>query len=302
MTPRALAALVLLMAATGPAYAAAPNPEQPDESAIAAIDDARANATSPAAVPAAAGLPLPATLNSGGKAIDPLCFAQTWEQPADGGTIDLGKCAPADMVRVPPGDGYKPGKGAHGIAYRPADISAADMPVPAFIEYKYLGDAGMEHAVLLSESGGGTGMFTSLFLLHRDGEALRISRTVAGGDRCNNGLRRAAVENGTLSYEVNLTPAALYDLAGFDSSAEMPGGPLKDCAVCCYATATYRGDDLVDVRFAPGIAAALSPDESGTSGCFDSVIGKYATTILTPEKLAAVGAEIQNQCIAAATP
>lgn len=299
MNRRALAALALLMAVSGPAYAAAPKPEQPDESAIAAIDGARANATSPAAVPMTTGLPLPATLTVGGKAIDPLCFAQAWEQPADGAVIDLGKCSTADLVRVPPGDGYKPGKDAHGVAYRPADISAADMLVPAFIEYKYLGDAGMEHAVLLSESGGGTGMFTSLFLLRRDGESLRISRTVAGGDRCNNGLRRAAVENGSLSYEVNLTPAALYQLAGFDSTAEMPGGPLKDCAVCCYAAATYRGDDLVDVRFAPGITAALSPDEGGTSGCFDSVIGKYATTTLTPEKLAAVGAEIHAQCVTA---
>ena len=198
---------------------------------------------------------------------------------------------------------YQPAPGAYGVAYRPADATTDAMPMAAIIEYKYLGDVGTDHAILLSESGGGSGFFTSLLLLKRDGERLVTSATPAGGDRCNNGITAAAVNDGTLSYDVNLTPAALYALSGGDAAADPAAGPLKDCAVCCYATAHYKGDALDTVTFNTDLPAALNPDDEGTWGCFDNLVQQRFTanqTVIPASQLKDFGTALYNACFAPA--
>lgn len=283
---------------------APPQPLHPLAGTVAPVDDAHANATSPALIPKAPGAALPATLTFKDAPVNPLCFTQTWEQPAQGAVIDLTACETPAAVRSADQSSYKATPGAHGVAYRPADATVETMPMPAIIEYKYLGDVGTDHAVLLSESGGGTGFFTSLYLLKRDGDRLIIKDTLAGGDRCNNGITAAAVNDGALSYDVNLTPAALYTLAGGDNTAERPGGPLKDCAVCCYATAHYKGGTLDTVTFNPDLAAALNPDEPGTAGCFDGIAQQQFTTRQTTMASAGLkdfGTRIYDTCFSPAS-
>ena len=283
---------------------APPDPLHPVAGTVAAPDDARANATSPTVMPRAAGIAaLPETLMFKGAPIDPICFTQTWEQPAEGGVIDLTACESPAAVRSADQGAYEPTPGAYGVAYRPEDTTADAMPMAAIIEYKYLGDAGDDHALLLSESGGGSGFFTSLLLARRDGDRLTVSSTPAGGDRCNNGITAAAVNDGALAYDVNLTPAALYALTGGDSAADPAGGPLKDCAVCCYATAHYRGTALEYVTFNPDLPPALNPAEDGTAGCFDTIVQQRFTagqTTIPAAQMKDLGTEIYQACFAPA--
>lgn len=275
-----------------------PEPLRPIDATVAPVDGERANALSPAQIEATGIAALPATLMFNDKPIDPLCFTQTWEQPADSTIIDLTACETPNAVRTPDQGKYKPEPGAYGVAYRPGDATVETMPVASIIEYRYLGDVGTDHAVMLTESGGGSGTFTSLYLLHRDGDRLKVTRTLASGDRCNNGVTGAAVANGALSYGVNLTPAALYTLAGGNNAEELSGGPLKDCAVCCYAVAHYNNDGLANVTFNPDLAGALAPEDEGSYGCFDGLVQKHLNAALSPAQLKDFGTELYAACLA----
>lgn len=280
----------------------APQPQRPDDLTPPAVDSAHANVTSPVSVPRVRAVAeLSPALTHAGAPVDPLCFIQTWEQPADGAVIDLTQCRTGAYNPVAD-KSYKPGVGVYGTAYRPAG-TGPESGATAYIEYRYLGDTGGRSAILLSESGDGSGMFSSLMLLRRDGDRLLVDETAAAGDRCNGGIPAATVTDGVLRYDVNLTPAALYALTRSGEAADAPA-PLKDCAVCCYATATYKGGQLQNVTLVPNLAAALAPGEEGAMGCFDAQIDgqiKAGRTILSPAHMKTLGDAVYNSCLAHAT-
>lgn len=93
---------------------------------------------------------------------------------------------------------------------------------------------------LLTDSGGGSGIFTSVIGVRTDGSRLRKTLDIAGGDRCSGGIRNARMSSSTLVIEQNLTPYMLAQhLAGLieDGNDEAPFGreDWPYCATCCTA-------------------------------------------------------------------
>jgi hypothetical protein len=248
------------------------------------------------------------TLTYNDAPVDPLCFLQTWNQDADNPVIDLAACDDPAIVRITDTGLYTPPADFRGAAYRPAEMADDDDTGVAFVEYRYLGDVGGDAAVLLRESGGGSGLFTTLYLMHRDGDKLTVVRPVAGGDRCNGGLTAADIVGEELAYDENLTPMALYALGGGPDTEASDA--LPDCASCCYATAHYAGDALDHVQIDDSLGNILermiaeTPDGNATAACFDRVILahiKTGATRFSLDELNAFSREVQATCLTAAT-
>ncbi len=121
--------------------------------------------------------------------------------------------------------------------------------------------------------GGGSGVFSGLAVLRVEKDRLRVVRRVVSGDRCNGGLARAVLEQGTLRYGVQRTPGELVALrlagraAGHD-----PGRDLESSAMSCTAQVNYRGDALesVDLTQAPEDAAGWT-ERFPRQACFNAL-------------------------------
>lgn len=290
-----------------------PTPPVPDENSAAIIlpsgtppepDMPRTSFTSASAdAPLFTGVPR--SLQYEGKPVDPLCFNQLWQQSDEKPAIRLDNCNPGLYTPVEDPDQYSAADGFIGTAYRPSDIAPEHMPALAFIEYKNLGMIDDHSVVLIRESGGGTGLFTSLYLFRRDGANLHVVKNIAGGDRCNGGIETAHIDNGFLHYDVNLTPLALYALGGGETE-DVNSADLQDCAVCCYALAHYQIDKLHSVSLADNLSQMLSQsplmaeDAASPAACFDRLALaqiKSGQTKFSPEKLSAFANKIEKECL-----
>ncbi len=106
--------------------------------------------------------------------------------------------------------------------------------------YKVVGQVGQAVVVETVNNGGGTGSFSLLSLVRREGDKLNIE-VLTGGDRCNGGLELVS-ERGTqhpqyLEYGIRLTPYALLTLSRDNPHHLKAYDDLADCAICCIATA-----------------------------------------------------------------
>ncbi|MCB9996576.1 MAG: hypothetical protein H6869_09090 [Rhodospirillales bacterium] len=217
-----------------------------------------------------------------GEAISPLCF-MAGESTGPGKIINPAQCDAGIVAddaayyesRTADQDGFT------GTIYRYEDDDPAS-PVRSFIEYKWLGKvASGQHAVLVRESGGGSGFFSSLFLLSPAGNgAFKLDDIVAAGDRCMGGIAKASVNRAkNLIYAVNLTPQAILDLVTPQTGETVSPAVLPDCAACCYATARFNDDELLSVRLNDDramMAETQTADGQKTvAGCFDQLSRLY---------------------------
>lgn len=109
-----------------------------------------------------------------------------------------------------------------------------------FFEYEYLGRNGDFYFISTSESGGGTGVFSSIRILELEDNKLNEIRTLCAGDRCNGGISGEEYNNGIITFSQNVTSEDLYILAS--DSIEKPQLPLEYCAVCCVGSVQYEYD------------------------------------------------------------
>ncbi len=249
-----------------------------------------------------------------GKPVDPLCFTQ-WEELREGAAISAADCTKGGIRASSANEYYEPQDGFTGTSYLYEDDDSTGMSVP-FIEYKYLGRArvdgenasGPHDIVLVRESGGGSGFFTTLYAMSAEDERLKLHGIIAGGDRCNGGIGEAAVEDGALRYTELLTPTGLGVIAeaGVDP-AEFPGR-LDDCAVCCYAEAAYEDNRVVKIFFLEELADFLAQnkaeDDPASEGpaaqaCFDELVQARldaGKTSMAAEELKAFGGDFKKNC------
>jgi len=94
---------------------------------------------------------------------------------------------------------------------------------------------------LLTDSGDGSGIFTSVIGARADGGRLHKTLDITGGDRCSGGIRNARMNGNTLVIDQNLTPYMLAQhLAKLikDSGENKAPFGREDwpyCATCCTA-------------------------------------------------------------------
>jgi hypothetical protein len=124
-----------------------------------------------------------------GKPVPSSCLAALADSPA----INLAHCGDPSM---------KPKS-------LPTGFVGYDDPQGGYFYYKYLGLADGLDILFMQSSGGGTGQFTSLVGILRNGQTLVHKKDYAGGDRCNGGVSNAALANGRLTFDQAVTP---YDL------------------------------------------------------------------------------------------
>jgi uncharacterized protein YecT (DUF1311 family) len=120
----------------------------------------------------------------------------------------------------------------------PAGFSAARGGIlPESVTYHLVGalaDGGQ--VVTVDYWGGGTGQFSSVYKLVRNGDILTGSLITVGGDRCNGGVNDVKVVDGrTVRVSFNGSP---YDLAAQVLADAEQASALPSCAICCTGTAT----------------------------------------------------------------
>lgn len=214
------------------------------------------------------------------RSLDPLCFlAARTAKPGD--HMPVVGCAKKYSVSAD--DYYVTADDARGV-----NFGADDAAQKSFVEYKYLGDliTDFDFAVQVTAGGGPSPGFTRLMVLTREGNTLRVIRSIEGGERCAGGINEAAVNvNGDLLYTINLTPRGMIDMAGAEKVEGMKDyGELENCPACCYAVAEYKNDTLEAVTLNPGLREKLRglpspvPPAPGTQTmpeCFNETVAYY---------------------------
>ena len=155
--------------------------------------------------------------------------------------------------------------------------------------YKKFGTVGGSVIVQMLNHSGGTGVFSSLSLVKRDGDIIKTT-LLDGGDRCNGGLvNMQRVGTGThqrLVYSVNLTAYDFLTLAKDNPRHLKAYDDLASCAVCCVATAVFQrniGPNTLTHEKLLYVDANAYPQGAGQpssspkyQACFDKLLKKYS--------------------------
>lgn len=87
-------------------------------------------------------------------------------------------------------------------------------------------------------SGGGSGIFSSAYLVKRVDTNILAMQLLTGGDRCNGGITDISSNDKELTISVNVTPYVINELAKTFPIKNVPKS-MDDCAACCAGIATY---------------------------------------------------------------
>ncbi len=179
-----------------------------------------------------------------GLEVSPLCFEQLF-------TADGPRTTPIDITTCESISGYKNIKtGIEDGRYRSLYEFPAEPDMPAekgFASYELLGKTAAGTAVETYNETGGTGRFSSIILVNLNGNLLKLVDSVAGGDRCNNGVTEAKVENGKLIYSENITPGDFPTLAWGEDKGLKPYEDFEASAMSCFGIATFEDGKVARV-------------------------------------------------------
>ena len=212
---------------------------------------------------------LPDALVVEGMPVDPVCFNILGGE--ENTSVTLTQCAETynykDVAQEVTEDGYI------SSVFRYSD-DPADAPL-ALVRYKYLGETDRGYNILVESASGGTGQFSSVYIVGENGAELEILDTIAGGDRCNGGIESASVVEGNLVFNQYVTPFDFLDLADSNPYGLKAYQDLDACAVCCYGVARYNQDGFKGISVTvEGDFLAKDEDapERGLQNCFDKVL------------------------------
>lgn len=240
-----------------------------------------AAATALAAPGAAAAADLPAALMHDGRPLDALCFDFFEDH-----SVAVDACRNPDIV---PLDDPQPADldeyGWYGYTYRLADLPE-DAAMRGWVAWRPLGETAAGHVVETLHNGGGTGTFTGVVTVRREGDRLHLVEGHMGGDRCNGGVAAAAVAGGVVAGSQHITPMDLLALALEEEPAFKAYEEIAACAICCVGTATIIGGSLawvtLDDRGAGGFAASVGDEGDGPQACLDRLIEHSRPTLARP--------------------
>jgi hypothetical protein len=183
---------------------------------------------------------LPAQLMYLGKAIDPLCL---FDLESAKSVVDLSHCGLnlKTQYKILGKNNTLMSKGFIGYDYGLKTNDSTHLS--GYSYYKSLGTVGRFAIVQTINNSGGTGVFSFLNLIQRDGDSINVS-VIKGGDRCNGGVvnstRKGTSTNERLVYSVNLTPYDFLTLTHDNPHHLKAYKDLSACAACCAAHAVYQ--------------------------------------------------------------
>jgi hypothetical protein len=243
---------------------------------------------------------LPADLQFKGQPIDTLCFNDIPKN----NKIALNNCGAAkEKYNIKSKNDELIAKGYIGYDWQDSTMPAE---ISGYSYYRFFKANEKHYWIYALNNGGGSGDFTSVYLVQRiNGNTLAV-QLVTGGDRCNGGVQDVIVNNGKLSYSVNLTA---YDLATITKTHTKPIKAYDDlaaCAVCCVAKAYYQADTeaktnkLDYVQLEKAAAVSEMPDQGKYQACFNEIAMDYikkSQSKLEPEALNTFVKKFVSQCI-----
>lgn len=210
-----------------------------------------------------------------GQPINPFCFADFFYTNNKKDTMDLKKCEKklkkSNLV-VTTRDEERIKQGYVGYDYD-------QKPNHGYSYYKPYGSVNGGQIIYLIHSGGGSGQFSSLYLVTRTKNKIQLE-TLASGDRCNGGVLDVKQDGQKLTYTVNLTAYDFLDLAQNNPHNLNAYADLEACAACCKATAIFERelDHLNDAKLfyidltAYPIEAKNIAQQGTYQVCFDKLL------------------------------
>ena len=264
---------------------------------------------------------LPQDLTYADKPVNSLCFYQAEKLPD--------KLSLADHCGILFSNGNKPGyiktgqhdvelikKGFIGFEYRYVDERGTDnSPFTGYSYYKIIGNYHHDYTIYTINNTGGSGVFTSLYLVKREGDELVIKSLPPGGDRCNGGITDVSQHNQTVTVtvSVNVTPADLLDISKKNPHHLRAYDDLDACEAFCVGTAVYEINLQNKDKPMKFIAINLAADSQGAASlthatnnkkisiqdCFDEQLYHYYHQVkhtLTPQELDTFMDKFNDSC------
>lgn len=238
-------------------------------------------------------LPVPQDFMFKGKPVQPDCIEKFSGDSSRFELIylDSDKCQTGDKS-------YDPEEIKKGLlGYSSADGST-------YTYYKHLGMIHLQglktplyHLIYTEWSGGGTGRFSSIDVVEKSGDTLRLVDSIAGGDRCTGGLSDVEYKNGILTYKQHVTPLDLYVLIQKQPNTKVN---FSSCAACCMGKVAYQGSDITGFTFAQDGAEALPVEPTLPQGCYNQIIKETLAegkNTLTFKELKSFMQKIEKTCV-----
>ena len=255
--------------------------------------------TSFAADDVAQSYALPESLLFNGKPVPPYCFSQMDEQD-----VIFVNCDLMEGLQIMDDADAMHDDGRDGVvsaSYRNVEFDSYG----GFDHYKYLGSSNGLDYVLYVSSGGGSGVFSSVLGLKRDGDVLNIADVMGVGDRCNGGdTGTSKVTAEGVIVVTNITPYDLISLPYEDGTPYVEAYQEIDaCAVCCVGEVSVLNGQIIQVDISevyttPSYSASQNPD--GMQACLDKLIKAQQDQGQVSLSLDAVNAfvkKFETQCV-----
>ncbi|MBL7479129.1 hypothetical protein [Legionella bononiensis] len=253
---------------------------------------------------ASAAPKIPADLMYNNKPINPLCFDQ---EESSNKTLSLTNNCDLAPIEVVGQSKELLNKGYVGFEYKLKDDSDT---TSSYSYYKVIGYFNHFYTILSISNTGGSGHFSSIYLVKRDHDQLHIKTLPFGGDRCNGGLDEVTQNKNILSFSSNITPGDFLSISNNNPKKLQAYDDLDACAACCVATALYKTDlqqdstqaTLTSIQFAndPDTLSELkSNDSTGYQACFNQLVLHYIAknkTTLTVKELGTFMSEFNTNC------
>ncbi len=235
-----------------------------------------------------------------GQPVDPICFEGNEK------TVSLNKCSIQSQtdMQVSGQDKEFLKKNFYGYNYHSKD----NENVQSYSYYKVIGKFKNSFVIYHISSGGGSGVFTSLNLIKREGDKL-IIEGLGSGDRCNSGLEdNARLQGGILSYTVNINPFDYLQIAKQNPHNLKAYDDLAACAACCQGVANFARDlrdpnqseKFISIDLGKNIEEVSNNTQGKYQECFNKLLanymkeGKYKMNVL---ELKSFTNEFNSQCM-----
>lgn len=183
------------------------------------------------------------------------------------------------------------------------DKVESTMGFGGYAYYKYLGKYKKDHVICFLHNSGGSGMFSYIFLISREGDQLRLSKILVMGDRCNGGINTVTMFDEKLQYTIQITPYDYIELSDQNQHNLKAYDDLAACAACCQGEALFE-HDFKEPKLLSVSLDKLTQDELPIQGkyqaCFNTIVkrnlqeGKRQFTV--PE-LKALMKEFNKECV-----
>lgn len=240
---------------------------------------------------------VPADLLFHKKKIDALCFFNMEGNPHE---INLNQCGAAKAKYVITGRNAELiGKGYIGYNWHD---SGTDGSMQGYSYYKFFNAGEGRYWLYTVNSGGGSGEFTSVYLLKRKNSDTLEIKSLSEGDRCNGGVQDVSELNNELTFSANLTAYDFISLSKKSSSSIKAYDDLAACAVCCVAKAYYTVKLNKQPQFNYVALEHVNPGDMPEQGthqlCFNKLLASYGgKTQLKLKQLDEFALQFNQRCM-----